>query len=43
MANNVDLGYFPFSWHKKFIFHFLSAKNGIFYEAPTKNELQKWT
>jgi hypothetical protein len=28
---------------KKFIFHFLNAKNGLFCEAPTKNMFQKWT
>jgi hypothetical protein len=29
--------------HKKFIFHFINAKNGFFCEAPTKNMIKKWT
>jgi hypothetical protein len=33
---------FSFSWHKKSIFHFISARNTVFCEAPIKNELQKW-
>jgi hypothetical protein len=28
---------FSFSSHKKFIFHFLSVKNGFLCEAPIKN------
>jgi hypothetical protein len=42
MANKVALGSINFLC-KKFIFHFLNAKNGLFCEAPTKNMFQKWT
>jgi hypothetical protein len=31
-----------FLLQKKFIFHFLSAKNGVFCEASAKNMLQKY-
>jgi len=31
------------SSHKKSTFRFLSAKNGIFYEAATNNPFEKWT
>jgi hypothetical protein len=43
MANNVDLGCFPFLGIKSPFFYFISARNTVFCEAPTKNGLQKWT
>jgi hypothetical protein len=43
MSNNVDLGCFPFLGIKSSFFILLALEIRFFCEAPTKNELQKWT
>jgi hypothetical protein len=43
MTNNVDLGCFHFLGIKSPFFYFISARNTVFCETTTTNELQKWT